>query len=101
MQLPVITFVAGFSAGCLLCYTYIRLLKAKVASYQLYVSRRIDKQIANLLDRLGPDGLSDGGRFRRPRPAPRPGQSGHPSGVLMELPKLVSLTPSRPPEPAK
>ncbi len=104
MDSSLIVFLAGFSAGCLVCGAYIFLLRAKIRSYRFYVSRRLDAQIGNLLDRLESEGGPlDGGRPRKtsPRPAPQPEQTGVTAEGLKRLSSLVSLPSLTPGEPAK
>ena len=51
MYSPVVAFgfVAGFSLAGLVAWGYIRLLRRKIKSYEMYVKLRIDGQIAKLL----------------------------------------------------
>lgn len=44
-----VAFVAGFLLAGLVSLAYIRLLRRKIKSYELYVRHRIDEQIAKLL----------------------------------------------------
>ena len=103
MQSSMTVFLAGFGAGCLVCVAYIGFLKAKLASYRLFVSRRLDAQIANLLNRPpSEDGPSrdDGGPGQKPRPTPPSGPTVSAEG-LNRLSSLVRLPPLSAQEPAK
>ena len=103
MHSSLIVFLVGFLAGCLVCGAYIFLLRAKIRSYRFYVSRRLDVQIGNLLDRLESEGgPMDGGRPRKasPRPSP-PGQTGVTAEGFRRLSSLVSLPSLTPGQPAK
>lgn len=44
-----VAFVAGFLLAGLASLAYIRLLRRRIKSYELYVRHRIDEQIAKLL----------------------------------------------------
>lgn len=44
-----VAFVAGLLVAGLVSVAYIRLLRRKIKSYELYVRHRIDEQIARLL----------------------------------------------------
>ncbi|HLW79633.1 MAG TPA: hypothetical protein VKU44_08550 [Terriglobia bacterium] len=49
MHSIVAAFFVGLLTAGLAALAYIRVLLAKLASYELYVTRRIDEQIASLL----------------------------------------------------
>ena len=48
MHSPIVAFLTGLSAAGLASLAYIGPLRAKVASYELYIRYRIDKQMAAL-----------------------------------------------------
>jgi hypothetical protein len=51
MHSPVMVFMEGFFASGVLCLAYIRSLRAKLASYEAFISRRIEDRMASLLER--------------------------------------------------
>jgi hypothetical protein len=99
MESLLIAFLVGFLAGCSVCIVYIGSLKAKIASYRLYFARRLDDQINDFRNRLGPDeGSSDGGPRTPPR-RPSPTAGGVTAEGLKKLSSLVSPSPLNPQKP--
>ncbi|HEV2495800.1 MAG TPA: hypothetical protein VG204_22315 [Terriglobia bacterium] len=51
MHSPAMVFMEGFFASGVLCLAYIRSLRAKIASYETFISQRIEERMVGLLDR--------------------------------------------------
>ena len=43
-----VTFVGGIGVGCVSCFLYIRVLKAKINSYEFFIHNRLDHWTSRL-----------------------------------------------------